>query len=221
MENRFILPMTVAATLHALVLFGIKSPPADTIGEPHRAVPKIPPTVDVTIQDPPESREDLEPSPAPLKGHAEQFRPELDEPPPRPSLIEQERDAVRPRPAVIVTSIAAGRVGLPDGIEGGVTGPVVVNYTNLDNPPRTRSQVAPTYPADARNSGAVGEVLVEFVVDEGGRVLSPRIVRSTDGRFDAATLHAVERWRFEPGKKNGRAVRFRMVAPVVFSFEQP
>jgi protein TonB len=89
----------------------------------------------------------------------------------------------------------------------------------LDNTPRTRSQVAPAYPASERNAGISGEVLVEFTVDESGRVLNPRVVRSSRTAFESPTLRAVSNWRFEPGKKNGQAVRFRMMVPVAFNLE--
>jgi protein TonB len=62
--------------------------------------------------------------------------------------------------------------------------------------------------------GLGGEVWVEFALDEAGRVLRARVVRSSDPMFDEPTLRAVAKWRFEPGRKNGRPVSFRMVAPV-------
>ena len=58
---------------------------------------------------------------------------------------------------------------------------------------------------------------MEFVVDEAGRVLDPHVVRSNDPVFEAPTLRAVAKWRFEPGRKNGQVVRFRMSVPVAFA----
>lgn len=95
----------------------------------------------------------------------------------------------------------------------------VLQIGALDRVPQTRVRVAPVYPSEARASGLTGEVWVEFVVDESGRVTRPRVMRSTDERFEAATLRAVEKWRFEPGTQKGRPVRFRMAVPVVFSLE--
>jgi protein TonB len=34
--------------------------------------------------------------------------------------------------------------------------------------------------------------------------------------FEAPALKAVKQWKFEPGKKNGKAVRFRMRVPITF-----
>ncbi len=60
-------------------------------------------------------------------------------------------------------------------------------------------------------------MLVEFIVEETGRVLDPRVLDSTDRVFEEATLRAVAKWRFEPGTRDGRIVRFRMTVPGVFS----
>ena len=55
-----------------------------------------------------------------------------------------------------------------------------------------------------------------FIVDERGRVVEPRVRNSTDPIFEKSALTAVKRWRFEPGKRNGKPVRFRMLVPITF-----
>ncbi|MEO5961553.1 MAG: energy transducer TonB, partial [Opitutaceae bacterium] len=65
-----------------------------------------------------------------------------------------------------------------------------------------------------------GEVLVNFMVDEAGRVSEARVVRSSDSVFEEPTLRAVSKWRFEPGRVHGDLVRFRMSVPVVFSLKE-
>jgi protein TonB len=59
-------------------------------------------------------------------------------------------------------------------------------------------------------------VHVLFVVAPDGRVESPLVQKSTDAMFERSALAAVKQWRFEPGKKNGEAVRFRMRVPITF-----
>jgi protein TonB len=105
-------------------------------------------------------------------------------------------------------------IGIPGGTAIGVGS--IVSRDQLDNSPRTRFQVAPVYPFQAKSSGQNGEVMVEFVVDESGNVLNPRVVSSSDRAFEENTLRAVAKWKFEPGRRDGRTVRFRMSVPVVF-----
>jgi protein TonB len=54
-------------------------------------------------------------------------------------------------------------------------------------------------------------------VDETGVALMPRITDSTEPVCDESARRAVPRWRFEPGRKDGRGVRFRMAVPGAFS----
>ncbi|HVU23356.1 MAG TPA: energy transducer TonB [Opitutus sp.] len=220
METRFILPVTVAAALHALVLFGVGESAAPA-RLPRPADPPAPPFV-VRFNDPDVQRDTQDPQPEakPLKGSPEVRRPEMDEPPTK--LVSDGRLTEPVRPVVKVDfhpdRVLPGVAGVIDGDDSGsLTGVVVLDSRLLDNAPQTRSQVSPFYPAELKNLGVTGEVMVEFIVDETGRVLEPRVVRSTNRGFDGATLRAVARWRFEPGKKDGRTVRFRMAVPVEFS----
>lgn len=104
--------------------------------------------------------------------------------------------------------------------EGGVDGDWRKNIIPggaLDNPPRARFQAAPIYPFEEKKNGIPGEVVVEFEVDETGAVHNARVTRSSSRAFEEPTLRAVAKWRFEPGKRHGKVVGFRMTVPVIFS----
>jgi protein TonB len=80
--------------------------------------------------------------------------------------------------------------------------------------------VAPLYPFEGKRDGLRGEVVVEFLVDETGAVHDPHVVRSSHRMFEEPTLRAVSKWKFEPGRRAGRVVRFKMAVPVVFSLNE-
>lgn len=68
----------------------------------------------------------------------------------------------------------------------------------------------PVYPATARANGVEGFVTVRYDVDIAGAVLNARVVESEPaGVFDAAALAAVQSWRFNPPREDGRAVPAR------------
>jgi len=115
--------------------------------------------------------------------------------------------------------IPAGTFGDVSGIlEGtGWDKDAAVRLADLDGTPRTRAQASPIYPFEAKRTGMTGTVNVEFTVDESGGVLNPRVIESTNTIFNESAMHAVSKWKFEPGKRGGRAVRFKMVVPIVFS----
>lgn len=86
----------------------------------------------------------------------------------------------------------------------------------LDHEPRARARVAPEYPYEAKSRGLEGTVEVAFVVGANGLVHSAHVVRSDHRELESAAVRAVMKWRFEPGKYQGRSVSFRMSIPIVF-----
>ncbi|MCF7686692.1 MAG: energy transducer TonB [Cephaloticoccus sp.] len=90
----------------------------------------------------------------------------------------------------------------------------------LDASPRALVQAPPLYPHEAKIRGFEGEVLVAFTVDESGHVISVQVLGSSDPIFEKAARLAVGKWRFEPGRRQGRVVRFAMTVPIVFHLNQ-
>ena len=80
-------------------------------------------------------------------------------------------------------------------------------------------QAVVEYPEPARRAGIEGVVVVQFVVDERGRVVDPVVVRSPDESLSRAALEAVGRVRFRPGVQRGRPVPIRFAIPVTFRLE--
>lgn len=102
-------------------------------------------------------------------------------------------------------------------VAGGQTDDIdaLFSMADLDQKPRVIYQPGPTMTAEIRKK-APGTVYILFIVDKNGRVENPMVQKSTDPIFDKAALTAVKQWKFEPGKRNGQAVRFRMRVPISF-----
>jgi TonB family protein len=111
------------------------------------------------------------------------------------------------REAAIWYRRAAGKTGALD-------------ISQIDVAPRAVSQARPRYPFELRRSGVGGEVVVDFLVDQDGNVQNAYAVRSTDVGFEAESVEAVSRWRFEPGRKNGAPVITHMQVPIVFTLHE-
>ena len=76
------------------------------------------------------------------------------------------------------------------------------------------------YPDIARRAGIEGRVIVQFVVDEGGNVVNPQVVRSGGGGgLDEAAINAIRQMRFSPGMQRGRPVKVQMTQPVIFRLQ--
>lgn len=76
------------------------------------------------------------------------------------------------------------------------------------------------YPEIARLAGIEGRVMVQFVIDEQGRVHDPVVLRGIGGGCDEAAIEAVKRARFTPGMQRGAPVKVRYTLPVTFRLNQ-
>lgn len=86
-------------------------------------------------------------------------------------------------------------------------------------PPRLLREVAPVYPASARNSGATGVVTVRILVGADGSVEDVTVVGSSgNGAMDNSVVTAVNKWCFSPAKdKYGQNARCRVTRAVSFN----
>ena len=129
--------------------------------------------------------------------------------------------------------------GVPGGIPGGVVGgapaepplpppappapppPMAapIRVGGEVRPPALVERVPPVYPAAASAMGLEGRVILEAVVDEEGRVIDLKVLRSA-GVFDKPALEAVRQWRYSPVLLNGRPVRFILTVVVSFTLER-
>jgi protein TonB len=89
------------------------------------------------------------------------------------------------------------------------------SMSDLDQRPRVIYQPSPILDAKVRKK-APGTVHIIFIVNKLGRVESPLVQKSTDPVFERPALAAVKKWKFEPGKRNGKAVRSKMRVPITF-----
>ena len=77
------------------------------------------------------------------------------------------------------------------------------------------------YPQIAKENGIQGRVILQFVVDETGKVRDPKILRSVDPALDAEAIRLVEAMPlWTPGKQDGKAVAVRFTVPVAFSLQE-
>jgi periplasmic protein TonB len=73
----------------------------------------------------------------------------------------------------------------------------------------------PRYPAVARSARIEGTVILDATIDESGKVIDARVLRSTRALDDAA-VEAVMRWRYAPARLRGVPVRVLLTVTVTF-----
>ncbi|RMF57678.1 MAG: energy transducer TonB [Bacteroidetes bacterium] len=75
------------------------------------------------------------------------------------------------------------------------------------------------YPEIAKKAGVEGRVIVQFVVDEQGRVVDPVVVRGIGAGCDEEAIRAVKQAKFKPGKQRGKPVKVKMSLPITFKLK--
>jgi TonB family protein len=87
---------------------------------------------------------------------------------------------------------------------------------NIQRPEQLSSN-AVALPSETVAAGVSGSVEMEIVVDESGRVIAARVMRSVP-LLDETALATVRQWRFAPATLDGKFVRVRI--PVVVNVRQ-
>jgi TonB family protein len=70
------------------------------------------------------------------------------------------------------------------------------------------------YPQELRSTGTKAQVVVRFAIDAAGEPRYAHVLQSSDPRFDAATLNAIGRLRFDPALRDGAPAWVWMEVPV-------
>ena len=65
-------------------------------------------------------------------------------------------------------------------------------------PPKRIEGPAPSYPEGARKDRVTGQVVLQTVIVQSGKVRDIKVLASPDDRLSMAAVEAVRDWRFEP-----------------------
>jgi TonB family protein len=88
---------------------------------------------------------------------------------------------------------------------------------SVDVAPVPVQRIQPEYPERALKQRVRGEVVLRVLVSETGTPVRANVAKGVRSDVDAAAVAAAMQWRFEPARKDGRAVR--TMTTVRFSFE--
>lgn len=104
--------------------------------------------------------------------------------------------------------------GVGDGSGGGSGGGMRIG--NGVSAPKPIYTPEPEYSEEARKAKFQGTVLLSIVVDETGKATKIQVSRALGLGLDEKAIEAVKKWRFEPGKYNGKPVAVQATVEVSF-----
>jgi len=160
--------------------------------------------------------------PPPVEEEAPPPPPEVEKPPeaqPEPQLTETQQQI--PLSADLEVALGSGGALAGFGEIRSLTAATEIqdetfDVSELEKRPEAVSQVSPAYPPELRKAKIEGTVTLVFVLSEEGRVEEPRVENSSRPEFEKPALEAIRKWRFQPGMKDGQAVRTYIRVPMRF-----
>jgi TonB family protein len=93
----------------------------------------------------------------------------------------------------------------------------IAKANKLDAQLKPTATRQPAFPSALRGKAESGEAVVEFLIDEQGRVRLPRIVSATDPAFGDAAAQAVAAWQFVAPKAGGQPAVVKEKMPIKFA----
>lgn len=130
----------------------------------------------------------------------------------RPPVDVEHPPVVRPEPGP-VDDPETGGPGTLDPVD-----PVIGGPTDVCGQPTVR--IAPSYPRKAAELGIEGYAVVEFTVTTQGTVKDAVAVEQEPGTyFGTSAVRAVEKWRYQPCKINGKVQEVRLQVRLVFELD--
>ena len=105
--------------------------------------------------------------------------------------------------------------GLGPGHGGGLTSNVYGPGGGV-SAPTVRYKIEPEYSEEARKAKYSGTVLLLIEVDAGGRARNVKVTKGVGLGLDEKAIEAVNKWRFNPGLKDGKPVTVRAQVEVNF-----
>lgn len=190
------LGMAVSVVVHAAVLLTlwwlIRTPRETSVEVEIRQVEKTPPPKPV----PPPKRVEIPPM---APGPATQPPPPNVTPNPNPGVTPQSLDA-HPGPDAPTFPVNAA--------------PTMISPVNVSV--RFRERVEPEYPVMMRIANREGTVVMELEVDEAGRLLDVKLLKSAGAEFDSSAEAAIRASTFEPAMIGTTPVRAKVQVHIPF-----
>ena len=127
--------------------------------------------------------------------------------------------AFRPADTAAVAALASGQAPVAPDAPVAPVAPVDREANVVED---FRTLAPPRYPADAIESRISGKVVMRVLVGADGSVKDVVVEESVPvGVFDAASVEAARKWRFNPAIEGGQPVDGWVRVPVEFEWEPP
>ncbi|HKK44039.1 MAG TPA: energy transducer TonB [Balneolaceae bacterium] len=138
----------------------------------------------------------------------------------RDRIVNLDMELTIPKPLPEPPPITSHHTGLYKTLNNNISKPM----TYVDEMPKLiggkkglRERI--NYPKKAIRDNVQGRVIVQFVVDEYGKVQNPEILKGVREDINNEAIRAITKARFKPGRQQGKVVRVKYVMFIRFLLE--
>ncbi len=234
-QARVMVPPPVTETAPPVQPVESETPPPEVKSEPVKVEPKAKPQAKKTQPEPamiegivpsvvtsaalPSAITGSDPDKGGLAGAAPAGPVKIDPPPAKTEGIPPAtKTEEAPAKAAAADPVVVERPEEPPVQEGDL-----VDLGSVAAPPVLLKQVNPVYPQAAQRLGIGGTITVNALIDENGDVIDTGILKGIldDRGLGKAAEAAVKKWKFEPARKGGMAVKVWKSFLISFQPERP
>uniref|UniRef100_Q01X37 TonB family protein n=1 Tax=Solibacter usitatus (strain Ellin6076) TaxID=234267 RepID=Q01X37_SOLUE len=86
-------------------------------------------------------------------------------------------------------------------------------------PSKLITKVNPEYPADLKQQGVTGSVVIRAIISKTGDILNAQVINTVHPGLAQAALDAVKQWRYQPTLLNGQPVEVITTVTIAFELE--
>ena len=117
---------------------------------------------------------------------------------------------------VAATMMVASAISCPLNGQASENDEPVFDLGDGITPPKVIHQVNPKPDSGAKGFRMSGKVLIGLIISSRGLPVNGQVERSIEKEIDASAVEAVQQWRFEPARRDGKPAAVRVTVEIRF-----
>lgn len=98
--------------------------------------------------------------------------------------------------------------------------PIPADEFLITSMPKVLNEIRPVYPAEMKKQGIEGNVVMDILIDQSGKVRDVIVIKSLGPEFDQAAMNAMKRFKFRPAQINKKNVPVKIKYSIKFILER-
>lgn len=98
--------------------------------------------------------------------------------------------------------------------------PIPADEFLITSMPKVLNEIRPVYPEEMKKKGIEGNVVMDILIDQNGKVRDVKVIKSLGPEFDQAAMEAMTKFEFRPAQINKKNVPVKIKYSIKFILER-